>query len=166
MKLPNISSIGARWSLWIVWEIHFTLLGMWILIHDDTKLIQVSKKRTFWPISRTIFHHMFIIRWKFCVCVWNSIIRHHIATKFCTCHDCTAVVPCTNYNSGHFITTWMRVEWTFHRMWITMENRSWNGLLVHIWVFVNKLWPQQHDNHLADGIFKCIPLNKNVLNFK
>ena len=47
--------------------------------------------------------------------------RYHIATKFCTCHDSTAVVPCAKFHSDHFMTSWMRAVWNFHRIWITME---------------------------------------------
>ena len=51
----------------------------------------------------------------------NSVVGHNIATKFCTCHDSTAVVPCAKYHSDHFTTTWMRADWNFNRIWITME---------------------------------------------
>ena len=51
----------------------------------------------------------------------NSILRYYIATKFCTCHDSTAVVPCAKFHGDHCTTTWMRAEWNFHRIWITME---------------------------------------------
>ena len=50
---------------------------------------------------------------------------YHIATKFCTRHDVVcSVVPCLTFHSDPFTTTWMRTEWNFHRMWITMENSS------------------------------------------
>ena len=31
----------------------------------------------------------------------NSVTDHQIATNFCTCHDSTAVVPCTKFCSDH-----------------------------------------------------------------
>ena len=33
----------------------------------------------------------------------NSVVGHQIATIFCTCHDSTAVVPCTKFCSDHSI---------------------------------------------------------------
>ena len=50
----------------------------------------------------------------------NSIVGYHIASKFCTCHDSIAVMPCATFHSDHFITTWMRAKWNFHRIWIMM----------------------------------------------
>ena len=51
----------------------------------------------------------------------NSITDDHIATKFGTCHDSLAVVPCAKYCSDHFISIWMRAKWNFHHIWIVME---------------------------------------------
>ena len=51
----------------------------------------------------------------------NSITIDHIATKFGTCHDSPAVVPCAKFCSDHFISTWMRAKWNFHHIWIVME---------------------------------------------
>ena len=51
----------------------------------------------------------------------NSITDDHIATKFGTCHDSPAVVPCAKYCSDHFISIWMGAKWNFHRIWIVME---------------------------------------------
>ena len=93
------------------------------------------------PISRTIFHRNSnsMGNWFYC----NFIAGYDIATKFFTCHDSTAVVPCTKFHSDHFIITWMRPENNFHRIWIPMENRycvadlpqnAHNGCLVsHPW---------------------------------
>ena len=39
----------------------------------------------------------------------------------CTCHDSTAVVPCTNFCSDHPIRIEVRVKQNFHRIWIAME---------------------------------------------
>ena len=41
--------------------------------------------------------------------------------KFCTCHDSTAVVPCTKFCSDHGIRVEVRVKRNFHRIWIAME---------------------------------------------
>ena len=67
----------------------------------------------------------------------NSIAGHQIATNFCTCHDSTAVVPCTKFCSDYGIRVEVRVKRNFHRIWITMEKPfvkrgpgSWN-LQVH-----------------------------------
>ena len=52
----------------------------------------------------------------------NSVAGHQIATNFCTCHDSTAVVPCTKFCSDHCIRIEMRVKRNFlHRIWIAME---------------------------------------------
>ena len=60
------------------------------------------------------------IQWK--IVFWcNSIIGYHNAKKFCTKHDSTTVKLCEKFPSDHFKTTWMREEWIFHRIWITME---------------------------------------------
>ena len=52
----------------------------------------------------------------------NSIAGHQIATNFCTCHDSTAVVPCTKFCSNHCIRIEVRVKRNFHRVWIAIEN--------------------------------------------
>ena len=41
---------------------------------------------------------------------WISILGYHITTKFCTCHDNTAVMPCSTFHSNCFIITWMRAK--------------------------------------------------------
>ena len=51
----------------------------------------------------------------------NSITDDHIATKFGTCHDSPAVVPCAKYCSDHFVSIWMGAKWNFHHIWIVME---------------------------------------------
>ena len=52
----------------------------------------------------------------------NSVAGHQIATNFCTCHDSTAVVPCTKFCSDHCIRIEVSVKRNFHRIWIVMEN--------------------------------------------
>ena len=51
----------------------------------------------------------------------NSVAGHQIATNFCTCHDSTAVVPCTKFCSDHSIRLEMRVKQNFHRIWNATE---------------------------------------------
>ena len=51
----------------------------------------------------------------------SSITDDQIATKFGTCHDSPAVVPCAKYCSDHFISIWMRAKWNFHHIWNVME---------------------------------------------
>ena len=66
----------------------------------------------------------------------NSVTGHQIATNFGTCHDSTAVVPCTKFCSDHCIEIEMRVKPNFHRIWIAMEKplvkrgpgRNWSGM--------------------------------------
>ena len=51
----------------------------------------------------------------------NSVAGHQIATNFCTCHDSTAVVPCTKLCGDHCIRIELIVKRNFHRIWIAME---------------------------------------------
>ena len=51
----------------------------------------------------------------------NSVASHQTATNFCTCHQSTAVVPCTKFCSDHPIRVEVRVKQNFHRIWIAME---------------------------------------------
>ena len=51
----------------------------------------------------------------------DSVAGHQIATIFCTCHDSTAVVPCTKFCSVHSIRLEIRVKRNFHRIWNAME---------------------------------------------
>ena len=51
----------------------------------------------------------------------NSVAGHQIATHFCTCHDSTAVVPCTKFCSDHCIRIEVRANRNSHRIWIAME---------------------------------------------
>ena len=75
-------------------------------------------------MSRARFTNEFLpaiqIRWKLKPSC-NSVAGHQIATNFCTCHDSTAVVPCTKFCSDHCIRIEMRVKRNFHRIWIAME---------------------------------------------
>ena len=48
---------------------------------------------------------------------YNSVASHQIATHFCTCHDGTTIVPCTNIFSGHRIRIDVRVKRNFHGIW-------------------------------------------------
>ena len=52
----------------------------------------------------------------------NSVAGHQIATNFCTCHDSTAVVSCTNICSDCCVEIKVTVKWNFHQIWISMEN--------------------------------------------
>ena len=57
----------------------------------------------------------------------SSITGHKIATKFCTCHDSTAVMPNAKFCSNYVVGFGMRVRLNFHHIWILMENCWWNG---------------------------------------
>ena len=50
----------------------------------------------------------------------NCVAINQIATHFCTCHDSTAVVPCTKFCSDHCVRIKMRVKRNFHQIWIAM----------------------------------------------
>ena len=51
----------------------------------------------------------------------NSVAGHRIVTNPCTCHDSTAVVPCTKFCSDHCIRIEIRVKRNFHLIWIAIE---------------------------------------------
>ena len=79
-----------------------------------------------WPNPGTRFTNGFLpanqIRWKLRLAITPLPARHEIATIFCTCHDSTAVVPCTKFGSDHCIRIEVRVKRNLHRIWIAMEN--------------------------------------------
>ena len=78
----------------------------------------------------------------------NSVTGHQIATNFCTYHHSTAVVPCTKFCSDHCIGIEMRAKRHFHRIWIAMEKRQWNGALFMPNVYIQLQWllmSQQHE---------------------
>ena len=64
----------------------------------------------------------------------NSVRGVLIATKFCTCHDNTIVIPCATFYSNHFVRFWIRVKWNFHHIWIVM------GKLLGKWTLWSALW--------------------------
>ena len=51
----------------------------------------------------------------------NSVAGHQIATNFCTCHDSTAVVPCTKLCSDRCVRIEVRVKRNSHRIWFAMQ---------------------------------------------
>ena len=53
-----------------------------------------------------------------------------IARKFCTWHDSCTVVACAKFCSDMNPCNGVTLKPSFHRIWITMENRSWNGPLI------------------------------------
>ena len=71
----------------------------------------------------------------------NSVAGHQITTNFCTCHDSTAVVPCTKFCSDHGIGVEVRVKRNFHRIWIAMEKplvkRGPGRISFETWLFSN-----------------------------
>ena len=75
------------------------------------------------PFHEQFFHNSILMANLF---QCNSNVGYHVTTKFCTCHNSTAVIPCAKFHSDHFTITWMRLEWTSHCIWITME-QSYNG---------------------------------------
>ena len=50
----------------------------------------------------------------------NFVHDFQIATKFCTCHDSTAVVSCAKFCSRYFIKLWVRAK-VFHWIWNMIE---------------------------------------------
>ena len=68
----------------------------------------------------------------------KAIVRYHIATKFCTYHNSTSVMPCAKFHSDHFTITWMGAEWNFHRNWIMIKKlfMKWAPGLPYIWCVI------------------------------
>ena len=67
---------------------------------------------------------------------------HQIATNFGTCHDSTAVAPCTKFCSDHSIGIEMRGKRNFHRIWIAMEKPLVNKCSS---VYHNAEWQMTHN---------------------
>ena len=59
----------------------------------------------------------------------NSVAAKHIAKAFCSCHDITAFVSCTNFYSDHFVFVWEQnhISITFELWW---KNCWWDYLSV------------------------------------
>ena len=74
------------------------------------------------------------IRWK--ICFAYSIVYFSIATKYCIWHDSCPVVPYAKFHSDHICIIWMSTKRSFRRIWITVENHSWNWLLIHQWIHI------------------------------
>ena len=75
-------------------------------------------------LLRVPFHGRFIVRdlnsmenWFSC----NSISGYNITTKFYTCHNSIAVMPCAEFHNDHLTTTWISVECNLHGIWIMMK---------------------------------------------
>ena len=97
-------------------------------INDYIELVYVVKQGA---ISRTIYPSYLKFDGKSVYC--NSVVGYHNATKRCTCHNSTAIVPCARFHSDHLSKNLMRVEWNFHRIWITMEKSFVKWTPVHQW---------------------------------
>ena len=52
----------------------------------------------------------------------NYVAGHDIAPSYCTCHDSTAVGPCTKFCSNRWVKVEVREKRNFHRTWIAIEN--------------------------------------------
>ena len=94
-----------------------------LYIFNKTKHNQIRCLFMGYTVS-SLFHERFFRRnsnsmenWSYC----NSIVRYHIAAKVRACHESPAVVPYANLHSDHNMKTWMKVEWNFHRIWITIR---------------------------------------------
>ena len=52
---------------------------------------------------------------------FNSISRLQIPTNYCTCHDSSAVMPCTKFARDYSISIKWRTKSNFHQIWISMK---------------------------------------------
>ena len=115
----------------------------------------------FWGSFREgFFHHNWNSMENLNKC--NLIVGYHNATKFCTCHDSTAVMSCVKCHSNHCIIAWMRTEWNFHLI-LQWKNRLWNGPLASLthWgrvthICVNKLTIIGSDDGLSPDQHQAI----------
>ena len=98
----------------------------WFMMHkEEFKFIDCGNMFQ-GPIALTIFHHNSNSMEISFSC--NSVAGDPLVTKFCTCYDSTAVMPCAKLCSDHFIRIWVRAKWNFHHIWIVMEtSKVWNG---------------------------------------
>ena len=88
--------------------------------HQKSQGISRHDIPKFWgPFHQWYFHGNSNLMETF---TFNSIVGYHTATKFCSCHDSTAVMQCAKFHSNFFTTTWMGAEWNFRQIWITIDN--------------------------------------------
>ena len=116
-----------------------SLFAFYCGLHVLIKEIRESKKSLLltwasgWSRDGGTWHWWFFliatpIRWIIHIC-YVSIIGRQIVSKFCTCHDSTAVVPCAKFGNDYLIKIWMKAKWNRHRFWIAMDR---NKLLVNV----------------------------------
>ena len=83
------------------------------------------------PISRTIFFHRNSNSMEILFCCHPGYIEL-IAINFCTWHNSCAVVACVKLCSDMMPYNGVILKPIFHRIWIGLENRSLNGVMLII----------------------------------
>ena len=86
----------------------------------------------------------------------NSVAGHQIETNFCTCHDSTAVVPCTKFCSDQGIIVDVRVKRNFHRIELRRKNRQWNGARIGVIGFFWMVLEWSELYHIVDSIYVTV----------
>ena len=111
------------------------------------------------------------IRWKLRLAL-IPLLAIRSQQIFCTCHDSTAVMPCTKFCSDNCIGIEMRAKRNFHQIWIAMEKPlvkrgpepqtvGNETLFSFLFLCFRKAFaePRQNDRQFSAYIFKCILLN-------
>ena len=124
-KKMNLKMSSAKWRLF---SIGLNELNKKVCCRYDLFVLQMSDLE---PSSQMIFDRESNSMENLFYC--NSIEGYTIITHFYTWNDTTVVVARAKFHRHHFIRTWMTVEWNFLRIPTTMENHSWNGLMISAW---------------------------------
>ena len=70
----------------------------------------------------------------------NSVAGHTITATFCTCHDSTAVVPCTKFCSDSCVRIVVTVKRNLRRIWMAMEKTLVKWGPGHSYVITSAVW--------------------------
>ena len=105
MKLFYGLNVASQARFGVVFSVNFNFpAGLKTMFYWK---IEVRKQAIVWTNVEPGAHFTKVFRhdsnsrekfWFLC----NAIIGYNIATKLCTCHDSTAVVPCAKFHSDHF----------------------------------------------------------------
>ena len=107
-------------------------------LHIETTIVESAQR----PISRTIFHHNSNSMKNLFWC--NSIVGYHVAAKFCTCIDSTAVVHVLNFiaitsaklgREQNEISIKLELRWK-SRSWNEPQALNWKVTPKHLAVYI------------------------------
>ena len=146
---------GITTAFWVITR----QMGTLILRQCMLRYPGLSISRVVWsltsslgPVSLTNFCPQFKFNGTFALLqfrCWPSDLN-----QFFTCHDSTAVVPCTEFRRDHCIRIEMRVKRHFYQIWIAMKKPlvkraqgvcwiQWFGLFLvamSLWIWCRMTW--------------------------